>query len=70
MAGLSLLLFIISLISYLRIKDSKFLFVTIAFLLFFLKGLLISLKYFEQQLQLVIIDLLVIIFLYLTIVKR
>ena len=70
MAGLSLLLFTVSLVSYLRMKDSKFLFVTLAFFLFFLKGIVISLNYFEQQAQLVIADLFIIIFLYLTLVKR
>ena len=70
MTGLSLLLFVVSLISYLRIKDSKFLFVTLAFLLFFIKGAAVSLNYVEQQFQLVIIDLFIILFLYLTVVKR
>ena len=70
MAGLSLLLFTVSLISYTRMRDSKFLFVTLAFLLFFMKGIAISLNYLQQQFQLVIMDLLIIFFLYLTIVKR
>ena len=70
MAGLSLLLLVVSLFSFSRLKTTKFLFVTVAFFLFFVKGIVISLQYLEQQTELVVVDLLIIFFLYLTIVKK
>ena len=70
MAGLSLLLLVVSLFSFSRLKTSKFLFVTIAFFLFLVKGIAIAIQHLEQQTELVIIDLFIIFFLYLTIVKK
>lgn len=70
MAGLSLLLFLVSLLSFYRVRDSKLFFVTLAFFLFFLKGVIISLRFLEQNLYLVVVDLIIILFLYLTIVKK
>ena len=70
MAGLSLLLFLVSLLSFYRVRDSKLFFVTLAFFLFFLKGAIISLRFLEQNLYLVVVDLIIILFLYLTIVKK
>jgi len=70
MAGLSLLLFLVSLLSFQRVRDSKLFFVTVAFFLFFLKGVIISLDFLEQNLYLVVMDLIIIFSLYLTIVKK
>jgi hypothetical protein len=70
MAGLSLLLFLVSLLSFQRVRDSKLFFVTLAFFLFFLKGVIIALRLLEQNLYLVMADLIIIFFLYLTIVKK
>ena len=70
MAGLSLLLLVVSLVSFYRVKTSKFLFIALAFFLFFVKGVAVSVEYLEQQFPLVIMDLFIIFFLYLTIVKK
>jgi len=70
MAGLSLLLFVVSLLSFYRVRDSKLFFVTVAFFLFFFKGVIISLDFLEQSLYLVVMDLFIIFSLYLTIVKK
>ncbi len=76
--GFSLLLFAISAISYKRIGSQRLLFVCIAFGIFAVKGLLLTAGIFmsptpewlEAPIQLIILDFLIMILLYLGIAKR
>ena len=76
--GFSLLLFAISAISYKRIGSQRLLFVCIAFAIFFVKGLVLTLgifigavdEWFSASIQLIILDFLIMILLYLGIAKR
>jgi len=67
-AGISLLLFIISAVSYTRLKEIKLLFISIAFFIFFLKGIIALLL--EIATSLILFDFLIILLLYLSIVKK
>ncbi len=68
-AGISLLLFLVSLLSFKRIKETKMLFIGIAFLLFFIKALAIIFEKFYVG-HLILLDLLIIISLYIASVKK
>lgn len=76
--GFSLLLFAISAISYKRIKSQRLLFVSVAFGIFFFKGLMLTAGIFmtptpdwlEISIHLIIIDFAILIMLYLGIAKR
>ncbi len=70
MAGLSSLLLLVSAVSYLRIRDSKMIFLMVAFLAFTVKGILLAADIFSQSLALIVLDLAIIVSLYLTVVKR
>jgi len=70
MLGLSFLLMLVSVVSYLRIKDIKMLFLVAAFSLFFVKGIFLLAEAAHQSLILIVFDLLIIVFLYLTVVRR
>jgi len=70
MLGLSFLLLVVSAVSYARIKDMKMLFLVAAFSLFLLKGIFIIADISSESLSLIVIDLLIIVSLYLTVVKR
>jgi len=70
MLGLSFLLVLISGVSYSRIRDLKMLFLVAAFSLFFVKGIFLLTEAAHQSLVLIVLDLLVIVFLYLTVVRR
>jgi len=63
-AGLSFLLFFISMISFHRLKEKKLLFISIALLLLFIKTL-ISLVYQDFLNKMVFMDLLIVLMLYL-----
>jgi len=63
-AGLSFLLFFISMVSFKRMREIKLFFISIALLLFFIKGI-ISLIYQEFLNFLVFIDLIIVLMLYL-----
>lgn len=67
-AGLSLLLFVISAISFQRIKEPKLLFISIALLLFFFKNV-IAIVY-DILTYLVLIDLIIIFMLYLAAARK
>ena len=76
--GFSFLLFAISAISYNRIRSQRLLFVSIAFGIFFVKGLLLTIGIFmiprpdwlEISIHLIVLDFLIMIMLYLGIAKR
>jgi len=70
MLGLSFLLMLVSVVSYLRIKDIKMLFLVAAFSLFFVKGIFLLAEVAHQSLILIVFDLLIIVSLYLTVVRR
>ncbi|HHH78366.1 MAG TPA: hypothetical protein ENL18_04040 [Thermoplasmatales archaeon] len=70
MAGLSSLLLLVSAVSYLRIRDSKMIFLMVAFLAFTVKGILLAADIFSQSLALIVLDFAIIVSLYLTVVKR
>jgi len=61
---------LVSVVSYLRIKDIKMLFLVTAFSLFFVKGIFLLAEAAHQSLILIVFDLLIIVFLYLTVVRR
>ena len=69
-AGFSLLVFFVSVAASIRIKVSKFLFVSIAFFLFFIKGFLLIFEIITQSQIAFVIDLLIIVFLYIAVVKK
>ena len=66
-AGLSFLLFVISMISYSRLRELKLLFISLSFLVFFIKAILFI---FMNSKNLIIIDLLIIAFLYIAAAKK
>lgn len=70
MAGLATLLLLVSLTSYLRLRSLKMLFLVAAFSVFVLKGVLLLTEWAEQSTGLIVLDLFIIIFLYLTVAKR
>lgn len=70
MLGLSFLLMLVSAVSYSRIRDIKMLFLVAAFSLFFVKGIFLLADAAHQSLILIMFDLLIIVFLYLTVVRR
>jgi len=70
MAGLSFLLLLVSAVSYSRIRDLKMLFLTSAFLMFMIKGILLIADIASQSFLLIVFDLVIIVSLYLTVAKR
>jgi len=70
MAGLATLLLLVSLTSYLRLRSLKMLFLVAAFSVFVLKGALLLAERAEQSTGLIVLDLFIIVFLYLTVAKR
>lgn len=77
LAGLSLLLLSVSLISYRRIGNVKLLFVSMAFLLFFIKALVLILSLlfnswseFGMRWELLMLDVIIIVMLYLSIARK
>jgi hypothetical protein len=77
LAGLSLLLLIVSLLSYRRIRNVKLLFVSIAFALFFIKALVLIMSVisntwdeFGMRWELLLLDVIVIVMLYLSIARK
>jgi len=70
-AGISLLLFTISVISFKRIRETKMLFIGLSFLVFFIKAIIfLHQKLYAKQNYLIILDLLIIIFLYIAAAKK
>jgi len=69
MTGLASLLLIVSFTSYLRMRSMKLLFLIAAFSGFMLKGILLLTELAKQSTGLIALDLFIIIFLYLTVMK-
>ena len=69
-AGFSILLFIVSTAAYYRIRANKLLLASFAFLAFLIKGILIILETIDQGEIALGIDLLIIILLYFSIIKK
>ena len=76
--GFSLLLFITSLLSYTRLRHLRFAYISVAFLLFLIKGILsltgVAVEELKSTLavpyQLLFLDLLILLLLYLAVAKR
>ncbi|MCK5548499.1 MAG: hypothetical protein KAI64_05765 [Thermoplasmata archaeon] len=76
--GFSLILLIVSVVSYRRMKSARLLLVSAAFLIFFLKGLflfaaLVVLQSVAESAELavmLVLDMIVLLFLYFAIAKR
>ena len=69
MTGLASLLLIVSFTSYLRMRSITLLFLIAAFSMFMLKGILLLAEIAEQSTGLIVLDVFIIIFLYLTVTK-
>ena len=69
MTGLASLLLIVSFTSYLRMRSLTLLFLIAAFSMFMLKGILLLAEIVEQSTGLIVLDVFIIIFLYLTVTK-
>jgi len=70
MAGVAGLLFFVSLVSWYRIRSIKVAIVGCAFLVFFLKALLLLLNRITQDINAVIIDTVILVLLYFAIIKK
>ena len=68
--GFSLLLFFVSIVSYMKLKITKFFIIGIAFLGFTTKGILLLLEIIAQDQLSLILDFFVIILMYLAIIKK
>ncbi|MEW5936840.1 MAG: hypothetical protein AB1665_03355 [Candidatus Thermoplasmatota archaeon] len=76
--GFSLLLFVTCTISYIRVRHQRLLLISIAFALFFVKGMLLTLAILIAQIDLlfgagtyvILLDFLILITIYLGIAKR
>jgi hypothetical protein len=70
MAGLATLLLIVSVASYLRMRTMNMVFLVAVFAIYIAKGILLFAEVVNQSTSLVILDLFIIIFLYLTVTRR
>ena len=78
LTGFSLILFVISAITYRRVQRTKLLFVSLAFALFFVKGLLLTLglfvdsigDVFQSSVLVIMLDFGIMVFLYFSVVKK
>ena len=76
--GFSLILFVISAITYKRARRTKLLFVSLAFCLFFVKGLMLTLGLFVESVEslfqtsvlVTMLDFGIMVFLYFSVVKK
>jgi len=69
-AGFSLLLATVSMVAYYRLRATKLLLVSMAFLAFVVKGVLIAFGVFDQGLIGLAIDFVIIVFLYFAAIKK
>ena len=69
-ASFSLLLLIVSTAAYIKTKSIKLLIISIAFSLFFIKGVLLSINYFVQEPIGIILDFIILLMLYYASVKK
>lgn len=73
---LSLGLLVLSLLGYHRNKNLKMLFVSAVFIIFLIKGIIVSLSYFleinlfDSMLNILLFDLAILVFLYISSLKR
>ena len=70
MLGLSGLLFFVSMVSWYRVRHVKFLLVSLAFLAFFFKGVLQLIEFLVQDEKAVMVDFVILILFYVSVVKR
>lgn len=77
LAGLSLLLFVVSALTYRRVKSVKILFVSFAFLLFFIKSLVLigslladTWDDWGMRWELLLFDVVIVVMLYLSIARK
>ena len=75
--GFSLLLFVTSLLSYARLRHLRFAYVSVAFLLYLVKGILAlgaAIEFlagtFSVPYEMLLLDLLILLLLYLAVAKR
>lgn len=69
-AGLSILLFIVSASAFYRLRAFEILIINLAFLLFIIKGLLLIFEIFRQDRIGLFLDIAIIVLLYFAVVKR
>ena len=67
-AGISLILFIISFISFKRINETKLLFISLAFLFFFIKTIVFL--FIKNNVNIMLFDLIIIALLYMAAAKK
>ena len=67
-AGISLILFVISLISFKRINEVKLLFISLAFLFFFIKTIVFL--FIKSDIDMMLFDLIIIALLYVAAAKK
>ncbi|MCD6171780.1 MAG: hypothetical protein J7J36_05150 [Thermoplasmata archaeon] len=67
-AGISLILFVISLISFKRINEVKLLFISLAFLFFFIKTIVFL--FIKSGIDMMLFDLIIIALLYVAAAKK
>ncbi len=67
-AGISLILFIISFISFKRINETKLLFISLAFLFFFIKAIVFL--FIKKNVDIMLFDLIIIALLYMAAAKK
>ena len=70
MTGISGLLLIVSIASLYRLKHLKLMFVSLAFLFFLIKAMLLLTEFIVQDRYAVIIDTIILILLYFTVIKK
>ena len=76
--GFSLILFVISAVTYKRIESRRLLLVSLAFAMFFVKGLLLTVglfvegvgDLFDSSMLVTMLDFVIMAFLYLSVVKK
>ncbi|UCD91687.1 MAG: hypothetical protein JSV43_05410 [Methanobacteriota archaeon] len=77
LAGLSMLLFVVSLVSYRRMGNKRFLLISLAFLLFFIKALVlissILMNRWEElgmKAEFLVLDVIIVVMFYLSIATK
>lgn len=70
MIGFSILLLIVSIAAFVKIRSYKFLFISIAFIGFFIQGLMLVLEIISQNQIAYFIDIMILLCLYFAVVKK
>ena len=68
--GLSTLLFVLSLVAYIRLQNFKLLLISFAFFAFIIKGSLLITEYLSQGRFGLVIDLIILVLLYFAVAKK